>query len=147
MKKVVIAIPILLLVIVLIFLWAIFFINDTGQQSVQAITDPLNSLTPTQSTPTALSASQKGVDLTIDNIKRENNQTIIELSLNNHIYDLSQMDAKSRSSLAGVSPSDYKIIDSASGGHHLQAQMIFNGNLTGPLVINLGDLLTFNFNI
>jgi len=147
MKKLIIALPILLGLVALILLSAVIFKTPVGQTTTFSSNFPSGNSFISQPGSVALSASQKGVDLTISGVKRENNQTIIELSLNNHVYDLSQLEVKSQSRLAGVSPSDYRIINSASGGHHVEAQMVFPGNLTGALVIKFGDLLTFNFNI
>ena len=141
MKKLIIVLPIILAAASSIFLLLVIF-NISSQE-----TNYSGNLIAPSSAARTLSVSQKGVDLTINNIKRENNQTILELAFNNHAYDLSQLDVKNQSTLAGISPSDYKIINSAVGGHHVLAQLIFPGALTGPLVIKLGNLLTFNFNI
>ena len=149
MKKIIIITPIILLVIVFIFLLVIVSSSNNGQSNSVVAKAGLQANKPTssQTASTLLSDSKNGVDLVIDNIKKENNQTIIDLSLNNHVYDLSPMDVGGGSSLAGVNPNSYKIINSGSGGHHLQAQMIFNGNLSGSLVIKLNDSLVFNFTI
>ncbi|RJR31497.1 hypothetical protein C4569_02070 [Candidatus Parcubacteria bacterium] len=89
---------------------------------------------------------KNGVDLTVENIRKENGNTILELSLNNHQYDLSQMDAVSRTTLKGIRPADYKVINSGSG-HHVQSEIIFPGDLSGELIFGLGDELTFKLNI
>ena len=94
-----------------------------------------------------LTDSQDGIDITINSIEKKDGKTVINLLLNNHVYDLSKMDAKFGSSLAGVKSNDYKIIDSATGGHHVQSQLIFDGDLSGPLTIKLNDSLIFNFTI
>lgn len=149
MKRIIIVIP-LLLAISLIFLMLIVFKSNNNQQVYNIsseVNSSLNKPTSNQTASTLLSDSKNGVDLAIDNIKKENNQTIINLSINNHVYDLSQFDASKNSSLAGIKPSSYKIINSASGGHHVQSQIIFTGNLSGLLIIKLNDSLVFNFTI
>ncbi|OGY49554.1 MAG: hypothetical protein A3B89_01740 [Candidatus Buchananbacteria bacterium RIFCSPHIGHO2_02_FULL_40_13] len=147
MKKLIIALPILLGVAAIILLLAVILKAPAPQTAVSSSNFPAGNLIDSQPGPEVLSASQKGVDLTINRVKRENDQTVIELALNNHVYDLSKLEVKSQSSLAGINPSGYRIINSASGGHHLEAQMVFPGNLSGALVIKFGDLLVFNFNI
>src|SRR3989338_6141302 len=131
MKKIIIILPILLGLAAIILLLVVVF-----KTPIKISTLSLDNSIISQPGQDVLSASQKGVDLTINGVKRENNQTIIELALNNHAYDLSKLEVKSQSSLAGVSPNDYKIINSASGGHHVLAQIIFPGVLTGLLIIN-----------
>ncbi len=149
MKKIIIIIPVVLLAIAFIFLLVIAPWSNTSQSNPAVSKVGLQSDGPisNQTASAQLSDSKDGVDLAIDNIKRENNQTIIDLTLNNHVYDLSKMEAKDSSTLAGVKPSDYKIINSARGGHHIQSQIIFNGSLSGQLIIKLNDSLVFNFNI
>lgn len=94
----------------------------------------------------ALSASQNGVEVVVQDIKRENNKTIVEFTADNHVFDLSTMDVKSQSKLAGLAPSDYSILESG-GGHHLRAALTFDGNLAGSLVIGFNPDLIFNLAI
>lgn len=91
--------------------------------------------------------SKDGIDVSVDEIKRENGQTILSLGINNHVEDYSQVDLKERSELAGVKPIKYTVDDAASGGHHVSSELVFAGNLSGPLTIKLTDELVFNINI
>ncbi|MEK7189527.1 MAG: DUF1573 domain-containing protein [Patescibacteria group bacterium] len=93
-----------------------------------------------------LSASQNGVEIAIQNIKRENNKTIVEFTADNHVFDLSTMDVKAQSKLAGVAASGYSIIENG-GGHHLRAALTFDGNLSGTLTMRFNKDLIFNLNI
>lgn len=94
-----------------------------------------------------ISDSQDGVDVMVEDVKKENGKTIVKLVLNNHRYDLLAMDVKSNSNFSGVKPVEYIIESSAMGGHHVQAKMVFNGDLSGLLVIDLNGSLVFNFNL
>jgi len=94
-----------------------------------------------------LVTSIDGVDIAVEDVIRGDNMTIIELSYNNHQYDLSAMDAKNGSSLSGIRPYGYDVLDSAMGGHHAQATMTFEGDLYGELVVGLNEFLIFKFNI
>src|SRR3989344_2069656 len=100
---------------------------------------------------TPLTDFQQGVEITVENAEKKQGQTIIELALNNHLYDLSNFDLKNSSTLAGKKPSQYVILDPVSGGHHLSAELSFADELSGPLTIILNisanEALTFNFNI
>lgn len=102
---------------------------------------------PTSTNSKSLSDSQNGVDVSIENIRKEDGKTVLELSLSNHRYDLSAMDAINRTNFNGIKPEEYIVKTSAMGGHHIQSEMVFEGNLAGSLTIGLGESLTFNFNI
>lgn len=93
------------------------------------------------------SVSSDGVDVSIEKVIRQAGKTIIELSLSNHRYDLSKMDAMDGSSLLGSSPIEYNIVSSAMGGHHVKATLVFEDELSGSLVVDLGESLIFKFNI
>jgi hypothetical protein len=82
----------------------------------------------------------------VQNVKRENNKTIVEFTADNHVFDLSTMDVKSQSKLADKTPSDYSVQE-AGGGHHLQATLTFDGNLSGALIIGFNKDLIFNLMI
>lgn len=100
---------------------------------------------PVKSTFNVLSESQDGIEVTVEDIRKENGKTIVELAMNNHRYDLGAMDTENRSSFSGNKPSEYNIITSAMGGHHVQAEMIFAGELAGSLTIGLDENLIFDF--
>ena len=93
------------------------------------------------------SDSADGITITIENITRQNGKTVVEIAMNNHSYDLSSFDIYSRTKLSGVPLSNYRIIQSGSGGHHVYGELTFNQELAGQLIIGLGQNLTFNFNL
>ncbi|MEK9183307.1 MAG: DUF1573 domain-containing protein [Patescibacteria group bacterium] len=93
-----------------------------------------------------LSASQNGVEIAVQSVKRENGQTIVEFTADNHVFDLSTMDVKSQSTLTGKTPSNYSILENG-GGHHLRAALTFNGEFSGALIIGFNKDLIFNLAI
>lgn len=119
------------------FLPHVFTAAQTTNQAVQEPASPADELL----------QSKDGVDVSVDEVKRENNQTILSLSINNHVQDYSQVDLKNQSDLAGIKPIKYTVDSAASGGHHLESELVFAGNLSGLLTIRLTDELTFNFDI
>ena len=115
----------------------------------------VTATTPASQTPPAIQpaveapsgVSVDGVTAEIVNVKRDNNSTIIALALNNHQFDLATFDATARTKLANVKPTSYRVLQSASGGHHVQSELTFPGILRGTLTLGLGDTLTFALNV
>lgn len=143
MKK----ITLIVIVVILIIVAIVFIISLNNGSRVEGENEAKRNIQSNELFFESLLSSQDGVEVAVENVIRKDGKTIIELSYNNHQYDLSAMDAVGRSSLAGISPLEYNVINSAMGGHHVQAVMIFKGKLAGELVIGLGELLTFRFNI
>ena len=92
-------------------------------------------------------ATANGVTAEITNVKRDKDSTVIALALNNHQFDLAAFDATARTKLANVKPTSYRVIQSGSGGHHVQSELTFPGSLRGALTLDLGDSLTFTLNV
>lgn len=93
------------------------------------------------------SAYKQGVSVEITKVSQKQGKTVVELSMNNHRYDLSQMNVKEFSSLSGVKPEQYKIKGSRVGGHHLKAELTFNKEPSGLLIIGLTKDLLFEFEL
>lgn len=93
------------------------------------------------------SAYKKGVSVEITKVSQEQGKTVVELSMSNHRYDLSQMNVKEFSSLSGVKPERYEIKNSRIGGHHVKAELVFNKKLSGQLILGLKNDLLFEFNL
>jgi hypothetical protein len=134
------------LFIILILFASVLLVGCTDKKLDNSSASLNNSL-PNQAAFATLSDSQGGIDVTIEAIKKENDQTVIELALNNHRYDLSAFDVKAHSSFSGIKPIAYLVNSSAMGGHHVEAEMTFEGELSGLLTIGLDDSLVFNFTI
>lgn len=143
MKKIIL----ILAVIILIIIVAVFAVSLGSDSQVADNSNVANNIESGKVSFKTLTASFGGVDVSIENIIRKDNKTVVELSYNNHQYDLSAMDAKSGSNFAGVKPSIYEVLDSTMGGHHAQATAVFDGDLYGELVIGLNESLIFKFNI
>ena len=94
-----------------------------------------------------LTAEKEGIQVVVEEVKRENGQAIIKLVMDNHLYDLGEFAVKELSSLDGVKASDYQISGDQVGGHHLEASLIFPGELFGQLFVGLKDDLRFEFEI
>ena len=114
--------------------------NNLNQTTDQTTVDQLQ-------TTVEMVDSKEGVDVSVDEIKRKNGQTILSLGINNHVEDYSQVDLKERSELAGVKPIKYTVDNTVSGGHHVSSELIFDGNLSGLLVVRLTDELVFNITV
>ncbi|MBI4992685.1 MAG: hypothetical protein HZC26_00915 [Candidatus Magasanikbacteria bacterium] len=94
-----------------------------------------------------LTVEKEGIQVAVESIERAGGQTVIKLVMDNHVYSLGEFAVKNFSSLNGVRPSDYKIEGDQVGGHHLEADLIFSGELSGKLVVGLKDDLQFEFDI
>src|SRR3989338_8322968 len=71
---------------------------------------------------------------TVDAVAREGGTTRVRLSLNNHQYDMTDPGIRERSSLEGVVPAAYEVLSGQGGGHHVTADLVFDGDLNGDLV-------------
>ena len=109
---------------------------------------PLAAAAPVQpSAPSLPTATDGSVTVQVTAVERSGSLTTVTLAMDNHQFDLGSLDARTRSSFNGVAPADYRVLQSASGGHHVQSQLVFNGVLSGGLTVGLGNELTFRFTI
>ena len=90
---------------------------------------------------------KEGVEVAVESVERVGGQTVIKLVMDNHVYDLGEFDIKNLSNLNGVKSSDYKILGNQVGGHHLEAELVFSGELFGKLVVGMKDDLRFEIDI
>jgi len=97
--------------------------------------------------PSLPSATDDGVTVQVAKVERTANQTTVTLTMDNHQFDLGSLDGKSRTTFNGVAPRDYRVLQSASGGHHVSSQLTFDGTLSGQLTVGLGNDLTFSFTL
>ncbi len=95
----------------------------------------------------SLSEEKDGVTVEIQNIQKANDQTTLTVVMTNHTYNLADMDVDGLSSFNGIKPTSYTIQKTLMGGHHVTADLAFQGEQSGKLTIGLNDELIFNFNI
>lgn len=107
---------------------------------------PTQSLQPPQSA-SQLTLEKQGIEVAVESVERSADQTVVRLAMNNHAYDLNEFNIKGFSSLNGVPASDYKILGDQVGGHHLEADLIFPGELSGKLIVGMKEDLSFEFDL
>lgn len=95
----------------------------------------------------ALESEKNGITVTVENVRKTDGQTSIALTIDNHLYDVSQMDVAGLSSLNGEKSVDYQVLEITMGGHHVKADIVFPGEASGNLVIGLKPDLSFDFQI
>jgi len=107
---------------------------------------PASTTTATGASPpgTERSISQDGIDATLESVVRANGQTILTLSLNNHQDDLSNPAIASRSTLGGVTASQWRAPKDANG-HHARGELIFEGEIGGTLRLGATENVTLVF--
>lgn len=94
-----------------------------------------------------LEASSDGIDVIVEDIQRAGGKTLVTLAMSNHQYDLSDPSIGERSSLAGINPIKFDVIENNIGGHHVTAEMWFDGELYGQLVVSPTEETVLNFGI
>jgi regulatory protein YycI of two-component signal transduction system YycFG len=87
----------------------------------------------------------KGIDVTVEKVTRQDNKTIVQVAMSNHRFDLADPGIVDRTSLDGVTASDFEILTTEMGGHHVKGELTFNGELTGNLEIGINEDIIFNF--
>lgn len=106
------------------------------------------AVVPTQPSPPSLpTATDSDITVQVVAVERSADQTTVTLAMDNHRLDLGSLDARPRTVFNGVAPRDYQVLQSASGGHHVRSQLVFDGILSGTLTVGLGDELTFSFTL
>src|SRR3989344_1719547 len=105
---------------------------DNTERAAKALAQPVE-------TQSKLSASANGITVDLVSVSRQNNQTVVEVAMNNHVYDLTKFELAPKTTLAGQKLVGSEIVQSGAGGHHLSVRLIFAGELTGPLTVGLGN--------
>lgn len=102
--------------------------------------------TPTTSTTdTNLSQSKNGIDVTIVDVAQRDQATVLTLALNNHSVDLGQDAIYEVATLDGKFPQSHTFLSNATGGHHVEVEMVFEKTTTGSFKITPVDQTTFSF--
>lgn len=150
MKKfLIVSVIVLLALIVGAFIYARYAdLSNTPQPKVGGLAGSDLKLSKQNLQPAdQLTLEKQGIQVTVESVERVGGQTIVRLAMDNHAYDLNEFDVKGVSSLDGVSASDYGVLGDQIGGHHLEADLIFPGELFGRLVVGMKEGLLFEFDL
>lgn len=93
-----------------------------------------------------MTKEKSGVEFSIDQIGFDEDNTIIDVSLSNHRFNLKEMELNNYSEMAGIKPIAFEIMSEAMGGHHLKGKLIFNSTTIGDLKIGLKNGVSVYFN-
>ena len=91
--------------------------------------------------------TNRGVDVLIEKVIREDNKTVIYMSMSNHVYNLEEFDVLQWSFLDGVKAIEYIIDESNMGGHHINSRIVFSSELGSLLIIGFDEDFIFRFSI
>src|SRR3989344_932316 len=130
---------------ILIFVLMLFFISACTKKTSENVVSSQKPLVNQSLKFEKKIASSDGVDVEIVEVERQWGKTRIKEVMDNHRYDLGSLDVFSQTDFNGVKLAGYRIINSGSGGHLLQAELTFNQDLFGKLSLGLGKNLTFDF--
>ena len=98
-------------------------------------------------TESSQTVSQNGIDATLESVVREDGQTTVTLSMDNHADDLSDPLLASRSTLGGVTASAWNTEGDAGSGHHVRGELVFDGDLRGALRVGATPATTLTFEV
>lgn len=125
-------------------------VSRRSQASEEGVASPVRDQVASSTTSknsTALSGSSDGVNVTIEDIRYENGKTLVAIQMDNHKFDLSDPTIVDRSSIDGIVAESFNVLTNAMGGHHVTAEMTFDGDLNGELVIGVTEDVRVTFAI
>lgn len=120
-------------------------------KTLEKITTPIeqtqNSASTPQITPSASIAQQtkNGIDIVVTQINQENDATIIDLTLNNHQFNLADDTIYNNATLNGQLSRSHTFKTNAAGGHHAEVTVVFPKTTTGSLVLTPVENIIFTF--
>ncbi|KKW32448.1 MAG: hypothetical protein UY76_C0028G0019 [Candidatus Uhrbacteria bacterium GW2011_GWA2_52_8d] len=91
------------------------------------------------------SQEQDGIEVTIEKIDQQDDHTTLLLGLSNHQYDLDQDSIFTRATLDGRPSQSFTLLSNAAGGHHVEAEVVFEKTTEGIFVITPAEGITFTF--
>ncbi len=126
---------ILLMVAVVIGGFVVFHPSDTLPPSVAA---PSASASRTGSSATLATNTQTkdGITVTVESVTERADATVVLLTLDNHQYDLGQDTIYDQATLGGVESASHTQITGASGGHHVEVEVVFAKGSKGSLKLS-----------
>lgn len=141
-----------LLLILIIIVAGVGFFMMKQNNPVQKITPIVNTIT--NSTAQQISdempiqsLSKDGIDVVVDKVERKNDLTTVRVVMNNHRYDLSDSAIQDRTTFNGIPASSFEILSSEMGGHHVEVNLIFQGEVYGTFSIGATDDIILDFEL
>ncbi|MFA4845215.1 MAG: hypothetical protein WC654_01505 [Patescibacteria group bacterium] len=113
--------------------------TDTDVVVQQAVVDVGKATTNT------FSQSENGIEVIITDLIQLEDSTVIKLTLDNHQYDLNQETIYEGALLDGAPVQSFTILSKASGGHHVEVELVFRAREAGAFVITPVAGTTFTF--
>ncbi len=92
-----------------------------------------------------LSQEQDGIEVTIEKIEQREDGTALLLNLSNHQYDLAQETIFTLATLNDRPSKSFTLLSNASGGHHVEAEIVFEKTTEGTFEITPAAGTTFTF--
>jgi hypothetical protein len=136
-----------ILFIVLVGVGAVFVFRPTNKPSVQPArtTNEVAAATAPKAPDQNLSQEQNGIEITIEQIEQQDERTVLTVGLSNHQYDLGQDSIYDNAKLNGQTSKSHTFLSNNVGGHHVQAQIVFDKTTSGSFEITPVDGTTFTF--
>ncbi|PIW36462.1 MAG: hypothetical protein COW24_05245 [Candidatus Kerfeldbacteria bacterium CG15_BIG_FIL_POST_REV_8_21_14_020_45_12] len=122
-----------------------FAFNRTELLLIQDTSPVSEDVVPTN-LETDLYQEQNGIEITIERIEQREDVTVLTLGLSNHRFDLGQDVIYEQATLNGQASISHTIPTNAVGGHHVEAEVLFEKTTSGSLVLTPVEGTTFTFN-
>ena len=82
-----------------------------------------------------MAQEKNGIEITITSIMQSDDTTILRLVLDNHRLDLTQDAIYDQATLNGKPSRSHAFLSNASGGHHAEAEIMFEKTVSGSFLI------------
>lgn len=125
---------------------AYFLFQSDDVRTTKTVTQPSKPLIVDASSKRSdLSQEQNGIEVIIESVDQRPDATILTVGLNNHQFDLGQESIFKQATLNGQPSTSSTLISNAAGGHHVQAQIVFEKTTGGAFAITPVEETTFTF--
>ncbi|MCR4278846.1 MAG: hypothetical protein NUV81_03005 [bacterium] len=121
-------------------------VNKT-QLGVAGIEGAQNNSQNQNKEPVGTTISHDGIDVTVNSVHQTEDTTTISVAFNNHTIDLSDPEIAKRSFLDGMPARQFNVLSSGAGGHHVQAELVFDGAEGKRLLIGATEKSVFDFDL
>ena len=123
---------------------AIFAFGSQGETQAQVVSVETKASTESDFVG-GFSQEQDGIEVTIETIDQRDDGTVLLLVLNNHQYDLGQENIYKLATLNNQPSQSFTLLSNAAGGHHVEAEIVFDKTTEGAFVIAPAEGITFTF--